>query len=133
MEPIKLYLGVKAVIIQEGKLLVLKRLDGYGKEFWDMPGGRMAAGEDVLQTLQRELAEELPSLTDYEVGKLLKVYKKPMVLSDGTELCILYYAVMAPAFDIVLSEEHHAYEWMTEHQVRQLPQGFSDVYAEFFK
>ncbi len=132
MDPIKLYLGVKAVIILDGKLLVLERLDGHGQLFWDMPGGRMAKGETIQQTLKRELREELPSLQNYTVGKLLAVHKKPEVLSDGTELCILYYSVAAQKFEVVLSEEHQDFHWMTETEVAALPAGFPEVYLPFF-
>lgn len=133
MDPIKLYLGVKAVIMQDGKLLVLERFDSKGQLFWDMPGGRMAKGEDMLQTLRRELREELPSLENYTIGDLLTVHKKPEVLNDGTELCILYYRVLAPTFEVVLSDEHHAYHWMTETEVAALPARFPQVYLPFFK
>ena len=133
MDPIKLYLGVKAVIIQDGKLLALERLDGHGELFWDMPGGRMAKGETIPQTLQRELSEELPSLQNYTVGELLAAHKKPEVLSDGTELCILYYSVTAPKFEVVLSEEHLGFHWMTRAEVTALPAGFPEVYLPFFK
>ena len=47
--------GVKALIEDEmGRVLLLKNRD-----FWDMPGGRMDQGEDVRQTLERELTEEI--------------------------------------------------------------------------
>lgn len=133
MDPIKLYLGVKAVIMQDGTLLVLERLDSQGNSFWDMPGGRMSAGEDTLQTLRRELSEELPSLKNYMIGELIGVHKKPELLDDGTELCILYYAVKATQFEVVLSDEHFAYHWMTQTEVEALPDGFADVYLPFFK
>lgn len=50
-----------AVIIKDGKLLVLKRLEEPFKDMWDLPGGYMHADELPEESLKRELKEELGS------------------------------------------------------------------------
>jgi 8-oxo-dGTP pyrophosphatase MutT (NUDIX family) len=54
-------IGIKGLIQDiEGKILLLKIPKwGQNPEHWDMPGGRMDPGETFLQTLQRELKEEI--------------------------------------------------------------------------
>lgn len=50
---------VSAVIIHDGKLLVLKRTEKPFKNMWDLPGGYMDASEMPDQTVKREIKEEL--------------------------------------------------------------------------
>jgi 8-oxo-dGTP pyrophosphatase MutT (NUDIX family) len=54
-------IGIKGLIRNlEGKILLLKVPEwGQNPEHWDMPGGRMEPGESFLQTLRRELNEEI--------------------------------------------------------------------------
>ena len=54
-------IGVKAVIVQRGKALVLKEKDIRNSrvEIFDLPGGRIEDEEPAEQTLERELKEEL--------------------------------------------------------------------------
>ena len=46
-----------AVIIRDGKLLLLKRNEEPYKNQWDLPGAYMEAGETPEGTLRRELKE----------------------------------------------------------------------------
>ena len=50
---------VSAVIIRDGKLLLLKRATEPFKGMWDFPGGYMDARETQLETVRREVSEEL--------------------------------------------------------------------------
>ena len=51
--------SVTAVIIRDGKLLLLKRNEEPFKGMWDLPGGYMEENELPEETLRRELKEEL--------------------------------------------------------------------------
>ena len=55
-------LGVKAVVVRDGKVLVLTKPDGEA----DLPGGRIEQGESFEQGLHREIHEE----TGLKVGIL---------------------------------------------------------------
>ena len=57
--------GVGAVIICDGKLLLEKRKNDPGKGKWSIPGGLVELGENVEQTVIREVKEE----TGLEVEK----------------------------------------------------------------
>ena len=48
-----------AIVIQDGKLLLLKRNEEPYKDQWDLPGGYMSKGEMPEETLRKELKEEL--------------------------------------------------------------------------
>lgn len=48
---------VRAVIIQNGKILLIKR-NKYGEEYYTLPGGHIESGESEIQAVKRELLEE---------------------------------------------------------------------------
>ena len=50
--------GVGALIIREGKLLLEKRRSNPGKGKWSIPGGIVELGETLEQTVIREVKEE---------------------------------------------------------------------------
>ena len=51
-------IGVGAVIIKDGKILLEKRKNDPGKGKWSIPGGLVELGESVEQTVIREVREE---------------------------------------------------------------------------
>ena len=57
--------GVGAIIIREGEVLLEKRKNEPGKGKWSVPGGLVELGESVEQTVTREVKEE----TGLEVEK----------------------------------------------------------------
>jgi mutator protein MutT len=58
-------IGVGAVIIKDGKILLEKRKNEPGKGKWSIPGGLVELGETIEQTVIREVKEE----TGLEVEK----------------------------------------------------------------
>ena len=113
------YVGIKAVIMKDGKVLLLK--DSSRPDFWDVPGGRIDENESIEEALLRELREELPSHTNPRIGKLLNAYRIPGSIKDDLGLVLLFYKVDVD-FDgeILLSEEHTDYEWLTPEQALQI-------------
>ncbi|MBN1916184.1 NUDIX domain-containing protein [Candidatus Dojkabacteria bacterium] len=114
------YVGVKGVIVKDSKALILKSSRTDRKTFWDIPGGRINDRETILQTLRRELREELPSIGKFKIGKLLNVYRLSMDLPDGYGLVLIYYKVEAEDFQIYLSDEHCEYAWIAENEIDSL-------------
>jgi ADP-ribose pyrophosphatase len=50
--------GVGAIVIHEGRLLLVQRASSPGKGFWAIPGGLVELGETVREAAERELLEE---------------------------------------------------------------------------
>ncbi len=62
--------SVKAIIIENGRLLAVRKADE-GGEFLVLPGGGQKPGETLTRALEREILEEVGAPVD--VGKLLHV------------------------------------------------------------
>jgi len=121
MTPISFHVGVKAVIVQHGKLLILKRPDGIEGPYWDLPGGRMGEGESFEQTLVREVSEELPGTTNIQCGKLLHAYKRAKPIANQVQLILLFFATTATLpIPLQLSDEHSEWQWIDEQEFRYL-------------
>ena len=69
--PTKPIVGVGAVIISSGKILLAKRGSEPGKGKWSIPGGLVELGEMVRHTVVREVKEECN--LDVEVHSLIDV------------------------------------------------------------
>jgi ADP-ribose pyrophosphatase YjhB (NUDIX family) len=60
-------------IRKEEKILLVKQ--GYGRQFWSLPGGVMEKDESIDQAAIREVREETG--LGIRLGKLIGVYSKP--------------------------------------------------------
>lgn len=110
-------LTVKAVILSEdGKVLILKRSDSDrtapGK--FDLPGGRIEDGEDIEDSLEREIKEELG--IEVEIGPIINVFdfekdyrKDKNISAYGKGLRFLAYH---KGGKLKLSNEHKSFEWL---------------------
>jgi mutator protein MutT len=56
--PDKPIVGIGAIIVHDGKMLLEKRKNDPGKGRWSVPGGVVELGENVTQTVIREVKEE---------------------------------------------------------------------------
>lgn len=75
MKPITPLLAVDALIIYEGKLVLIKRKNPPYKDQFALPGGSVEIGETVEDATIREAKEETD--LDIEIIKLLGVYSDP--------------------------------------------------------
>jgi 8-oxo-dGTP diphosphatase len=63
--------SAKAIILEDGQLLVVQKLDGDGAYYYILPGGGQVPGETLAEALRRECREELGA--DVRVGDLTLV------------------------------------------------------------
>lgn len=106
--------GLKAVIVREQRVLLLKfrSARGGGDLHWDLPGGRIDDTETFADALAREFREELPEASAPRVGRLLHADRAPGMFPDGTGLVWLFYDVLVDVPEpVVLSDEHVGYVW----------------------
>jgi len=118
----KLSIAAKAVIIKDGKALVITRSSeemGNGEfddiEVLDLPGGLIETGERVEEGLHREVMEE--------VGIEVSIIK-PLMVSDhfGSDLHIvgILYLCKYKSGDVRLGPEHDEYYWVNVDELRSI-------------
>ncbi len=114
-----LNLAAHAVIAdRRGRLLLLRRPETseYNAGRWEFPGGRIDQGEGIHDALVREVREETG--LDVQPGRLLGAGDQER--REG-RVVHLVLAAAAPEREIVLSEEHDAYRWVTPKGLAELP------------
>ena len=111
MPPQSFHVGIKGAIAVDGRVLLLQRAGEDGARSWDLPGGRMEAGEAIERALRRELREELPSIARVDVGEFLHAAVVPGRPDEAPGLVLLFYRVLAEVPRVELSEEHVGHTW----------------------
>ncbi|MGQ0732620.1 MAG: NUDIX hydrolase [Acidobacteriota bacterium] len=66
--------GVGAVIVQDGKALIVKRAHDPRRGEWSLPGGHVELGETLVNAVHREMREETG--LDVEVGPVVEVFDR---------------------------------------------------------
>lgn len=136
------HLGVKALIRnQEGEVLLLQvnpvKLNG--KDYWDLPGGRVQKGGSIEDTLKREVLEEtgIDEITNIKpVSMVLSNIRIPIGGNESVGLILGVYAcTVSDDAEVVLSDEHIAYKWYSHQQAAELlrvkyPNDFCAIIAE---
>lgn len=121
--PKTFYVGVKGVVFQNNKVLLLRcSKSERDTTYWDFPGGRIEDGESITDTLRRELLEEIPTIKDIEIQNLLGAYQLPHPLPNGQGLMLLFYRVHARIAEVHLSEEHNGFHWVSIDEIDMLAQ-----------
>lgn len=108
---------VKAIIFDEHqRVLVLHRSDTERKtknsHGFDFPGGGLEDDETVIDALKREVLEE--------TGLMMKVIAPAYIYDEvQTEkhLVVVKFACQQPKGQVLLSDEHDDYEWISVAQL----------------
>ena len=104
---------VDALLVFQGKFLLLKRVNPPVKGEWWLPGGRVRKGEALEDAVKREVLEEtgLKGRIIRQVGVINQIFAAVHTIS-------VYYLVAAESAEVTLNAEHSAYCWVT-----RLPKG----------
>ena len=112
----KTRVGVYGVIIKDNKIALVKKKNGGYKGKYDLPGGGMKFHEDTIETLKREIKEEIGrNVVSY---KLLNVYTHNLYwqMDDGNyedlhQIGIIYQVEIDN--DHLVSIDEHDTEYAT--------------------
>lgn len=130
------HLGIKALIKnKEGKVLVLQaNLKDFNRgtsivEHWDLPGGRLQKGDNVKQTLNREVEEEI-GVKKIKIIRLLdaSISKIRISYMDAGLILFTYLCEIEDGTKIELTDnEHIDFKWCaSEEAAKLLSTKFSD-------
>lgn len=119
----------KIVLIDKNnKYLLLTRSDhptfGYDP---DLPGGTMEEGEDSVQTLLREVAEEIG--LGLQSQQLTHHFSGNQYSRHGTTYH-LYSAHLQIRPNIIMSWEHADYEWLEQQEFLSKAKNAQDTYMQ---
>jgi mutator protein MutT len=113
-------IGVGAVIIKDGKILLEKRKNEPGKGKWSIPGGLVELGESVEQTVIREVKEE----TGLEVEKPEHIDVVDNVVRDNNSeikyhFVIIDYFVKLKGGTMKATSDAEELRWVTFDEVEK--------------
>jgi len=113
--------GVGAVVLHQGRVLLVKRLREPSAGKWSLPGGLVKLGETTAEAVRREVAEECG--LGIEVGPVAGVVDQFVRDSDGR---VRYHYVLVdylarPDSDAISAGSDAAeVRWVTLDEVRHL-------------
>lgn len=115
--------AMKAVIVHEGKVLLLREaktyVEGTNVGKYHMPGGRIEPGEHWQEALKREVKEETG--LEITIGKPLFVGEWfPVIKEVPTHIVALFLVCTPKISEIVLSDEHDDFAWVDPKNYKHL-------------
>jgi len=137
MTNIKHFIATKAFLNRNGKVLLLresnKYQDGNHLAQYDVPGGRIESGEELLSALKREVFEE--SSLGFVAPKTF--FEDVVHVPRGNEtweIRRIYYACDANCGEVVLSNDHDDYQWINPKEYSQINiiSNLKEVFEAYF-
>jgi 8-oxo-dGTP pyrophosphatase MutT (NUDIX family) len=108
----KFPISVKSLIFDDKRFLLIKN----ERDEWDLPGGKIEKNDNVIETLAREVKEELNiTIDNYNILKAKKyLFRKQEII------VIVYYSKITNGDPIRLSFENIDYNFFSYNELNQL-------------
>lgn len=110
--------AVAAIIFKGDKILAMKRSQkkSAGPGLWETLSGRIEWGEEPLTAVKREIQEEC--------GLEVEVDPRPVeayhAQRKGEPMVLIIYRARYLSGEVVISEEHDDFAWVTPRQFREM-------------
>ena len=101
--PDRPYVGVGAVIVDRGRVVLIKRKHEPLAGQWSLPGGAVELGESLEECVRREMLEETG--LEVEVGPVIEVFER--ITRDDSDT-VSYHFVLVDYLCWPLGGELHA-------------------------
>lgn len=114
----EVFVAVKSLILNQRRALIVQRSNycNVGENSWELVGGGVKFEEDLLEGLQREIKEEV----SLKIGTRQLLYASSKRLSPHKKVILLVYLSESENRNVVLSEEHKAYQWVDKKELMEL-------------
>ena len=119
--------GVGAVVVKDGKALIVKRAHEPRKGEWSLPGGRVELGEALVDAVRREIKEETG--LDIAVGPIVEVLDR-VHHRDGRvryHFVIVDYLCTCTGGELCAGDDADDAAWVTSDEIEAY--GVNDVAA----
>lgn len=100
----------KVVIVEKGRVLMVKAARGLTKGYWNLPGGFVGYGEHPGPSVQREALEELGIRV--RLTRLLGIFSQVFPRTGGYMISFIYEGKRGPGKIRPHPEEMESYSWM---------------------
>lgn len=114
--------GVGAVVVRNGHVLLERRGQPPAQGSWSLPGGLVDGGETLHDAIRREVREECG--IEVEVGPLLGVFE-PIVRDDDGRVryhyVVLDYLARYVSGDVVIGDDAAELRWVAFADLGQYP------------
>lgn len=110
--------GVGAVIVRDGKAIIIKRANEPYQGQWSIPGGRVELGESLKDAVRREMREETG--LEVDVGPLIEVFER--IQHDETSelryhFVIIDYLCSCAGGDLCAGDDAADAKWVTSEEL----------------
>jgi ADP-ribose pyrophosphatase YjhB (NUDIX family) len=114
--------GVAAVVLRDGHVLLVQRGREPAKGLWGLPGGMLELGETLAEGVQREVLEECG--VEIEVGPLVGVFE-PMQRDDAGRMryhyVVLDYLARYVGGELHAADDADDARWVALDALERLP------------
>ena len=114
-------IAASAVVINDGKILMIKRAREPNKGKWSIPGGRIELGESIHEAVKREVSEECN--IEIEILRLLEVSDN--IIRDE-ERRVRYHYVLIDVLaryktgEVNAQSDAEDYRWVTVEELSEM-------------
>jgi len=113
--------GVHALILRKGQVLLVKRAKEPSKGKWSIPGGRIELGESIYEAAKREVLEKCS--IEIEIERLLDVADSIVKDEEGHisyHFVLIYLLARHKAGDIKAQSDAEDARWVTLQEMAEL-------------
>ena len=124
-------ISIKGILRKDNKVLLLKTTTNK----WELPGGRMDFGENVKQSLQREIKEEL-GFEKVRLGNLVNDWSFTSIREEINYHFIIFdFEIYTKESKIRLSDEHVEYKWIgiNDFEKMDMREGHKESLKKYFE
>ena len=108
--------GVGVAVIDQGRILLVRRANDPGRGLWAVPGGKVEVGERLTEAAAREVTEETGLLV--EVGELVWAGEH---ISDQVHIVLIDFLGTLIGGDLAAGDDADRAEWVPLEQAVDFP------------